>query len=208
MIKMRYFIAFMLLFCTNITFAQVNTEEKFKELLEVASQKNKTIECNFTQTKKIKNIRQPIIADGRFYYDNNRLMAMIYNTPKGDKVIMSQDSFTVIAGGKKMVSESSSNPMMAQISYMMQACMSGDVTKLGRGWDMDISEQSLGYMIKITPTDRRVQKYVNAMLMYFDKSDLTLDKLRIEERNDCYTEYEFKNKQLNGKLDKSVFNIE
>ena len=107
-----------------------------------------------------------------------------------------------------MVSESSSNPMMAQISYMMQACMSGDVTKLGRGWDMDISEQSLGYMIKITPTDRRVQKYVNAMLMYFDKSDLTLDKLRIEERNDCYTEYEFKNKQLNGKLDKSVFNIE
>ena len=135
-------------------------------------------------------------------------MAMIYNTPKGDKVIMSQDSFTVIAGGKKMVSESSSNPMMAQISYMMQACMSGDVTKLGRGWDMDISEQSLGYMIKITPTDRRVQKYVNAMLMYFDKSDLTLDKLRIEERNDCYTEYEFKNKQLNGKLDKSVFNIE
>ena len=208
MIKMRYFITFILLFCINITFAQVNTEEKFKELLEVASQKNKTIECNFTQTKKIKNIRQPIIAQGRFFYDNSRLMAMIYDTPKGDRVIMSQDSFTVIAGGRTMVSESSSNPMMAQISYMMQACMSGDVTKLGHGWDMDITEQDFGYMIKIRPTDRRVQKYVNAMLLYFDKSDLTLDKLRIEERNDCYTEYEFKNKQLNGELDKSVFNIE
>ena len=42
-------------------------------------------------------------------------MAMHYNQPAGDKIIMNKDKFMIFNAGKKMGINAASNPMMAQI---------------------------------------------------------------------------------------------
>lgn len=200
-----------ILLCLNTLFAfsqTENVEHEFKQKIESLSNKNSTISCDFTQTKKVKNITQPILSHGRFYYDNSGYMALIYTQPKGDKVVMNGEVFTVIANGKKLTSNATSNPMMAQISFMMQACMSGAVSKLGRGWDMSIERGKDRYLVVLTPTDKRVKKYINSMVMLFDAADITLNQLRIEESAGGFTEYRFVNKKLNQKIDNSYFKVE
>ena len=206
----RIFVILVSIFSLAVANAQTfNTEQTFKQKLERVSQKNKTIHCDFTQTKKVKNIKQPIISKGEFFYDNSGLMALIFQEPKGDKVVMKGESFYLVVSGKKMIGEASNNPMMSQISNMMQACMSGNVSKLGRGWQMMVDDGAEGgFQVNLTPTDRRVRKYLSGMIMYFDGRDLTLDRLRIEESSGGFTEYHFLNKKLNQAFDHAVFNVE
>lgn len=185
-----------------------DAKENFLKRLEESSKSNQTIICQFTQTKKIKNIKNTIDSRGDFFYDNSGLMALIYSDPKGDKVVMKKESFFIVASGKKMKSDAASNPMIAQISNMMRACMSGAVSDLGRGWHTEFSADAKGYQVKLLPTDRRVRKFLNGMTMLFDASSLTLNTLRIDETSGGYTEYQFLEKQINTKFDNSVFNVE
>ncbi|MEG1553485.1 MAG: outer membrane lipoprotein carrier protein LolA [Rikenellaceae bacterium] len=184
-----------------------NVEHEFKNKLEKVSSTNTTIQCNFTQIKKVKNIKQPINSKGMFYYNNSGLMALHYSEPMGDKILMNGDSFTIVSSGKKLQANASSNPMMSQISYMMQACMSGDVSKLGRGWNMNVEKYNDEYKVKLTPSEKRIQKYIAAITMYFDNSNLTLNTLRIDEASGGYTSYRFTNKKINQQIIKSIFTI-
>lgn len=200
-----------IIFSLSILFSNAQTNDvvqEFKAKLESVSSKNSTISCDFTQIKKVKNIKKPIENYGQFLYDNSGLMALIYAQPKGDKIVMNGDLFTVVANGRKLTSDASSNPMMAQISFMMQACMSGNVSQLGRGWDMNVTKTEGGYQVVLSPTDRRVKKYISGMRMLFDKANITLNELRIEESTGGYTEYRFVNKKLNQKINSSYFKPE
>lgn len=194
----------LLMFLSISLFAQ-EIEKEFKIKLQTNSSQNITIQCDFLQTKKIKKLSQEVTRKGSFYYYNAGLMAMHYSQPKDDKVIMNKDSFVIIISGKKICADAKSNPMMAQISYMMQASMSGDVSKLGRGWIMSIEKQINSYEVILKPTDKRIQKYINSMVMNFRESDMTLDTLRINETSGGFTQYTFTNKKVNNKIDSSYF---
>lgn len=185
-----------------------NPEQEFKIKLQKISNNNKTIQCDFVQHKKVKNMTQIVQNKGLFYYDNSGLMAMHYTAPKGDKIIMNGERFIIVTSGKKMSVDASSNPMMAQISYMMQACMSGDISKLGKGWSMNVEPIDNGYQVLLKPTVKRIQKYIVSMTMCFRDYDLTLDKLRIDEASGGYTEYTFMDKKMNKKIDRSYFAVE
>lgn len=177
---------------------------EFEQKLSVASSENKTIVAKFSQHKKVAGIKDEVTSRGDFYYDNSGDMAMIYESPEGDKVVMNGENFTIIVGGKRIES-SSENPMMAQISYMMQASMSGDVEKLGRGWELSIEYREAEYRVMVVPLDRRVKRYITSMTMLFDDKTLTLNTLRIDEKSGGYTTYNFTAKEINKSIDRKIF---
>lgn len=182
-----------------------NVAEEFKTRLNTASSQNKTIVALFSQIKGVPGIKKQVESRGDFYYDNSGDMAMVYSTPKGDKVVMNGKDFTIIIGGKTISTNASSNPMMAQISYMMQASMSGDIAKLGRGWELKIEKLEGQYKVSIAPTERRIKKYISAMTMLFDERSMTLDLLRIDESRGGFTAYSFTSKEVNREIDPIVF---
>ena len=179
--------------------------KEFENRLSAASSQNRTITSRFTMVRGVAGIKKQVESCGGFYYDNSGNMAMIYDTPKGDKVVMNGDDFTIVVGGKTISSNSSSNPMMAQISYMMQASMSGDVAKLGRGWDLKIDKTEDQYRVSVMPTERRVKRYISVMTMLFDQSTMTLNSLRIDESRGGFTSYHFTSKKLNEAIDPIFF---
>ncbi len=183
-------------------------ESEFEAKLKKFSTLNRTISCDFEQTKKIPKIKNSISSNGIFYYDNSGLMALNYTTPKGDRVVMNGDAFTIVTSGKIVKSDSSSNPGLSQLSLMMQSTMSGDITKLGRGWNRTIVRVEGGYKVLLSPSDRMVRKYIDLMTMFFDDSDLTLNMLRIDDKSGGYIVYQFKNKKVNCEIDHSIFVVD
>ncbi len=179
--------------------------KEFTEKLAAASAQNKTITANFSQQKKVKGIKTEIASKGNFYYDNSGSLALHYSQPQGDKIVMVGENFTIVSGGRKIESGAKSNPMYVQISQMMMACMSGDVTKLGRGWGMTITKEGSQYQVVLTPTEARVMKYVKNMTLRFSDKDMTLDALQIEEAGGGYTHYHFTDKKTNVAIEASVF---
>ncbi|MFR9650617.1 MAG: outer membrane lipoprotein carrier protein LolA [Rikenellaceae bacterium] len=199
----RAILIFILALSANTLSAQ--SEESFESRIERFSSQNERIECDFTQTKKVKNITNTIIARGEFFYDNSGLMALRYSEPKGDKIIINRERFTVVTSGRVIEGVAEDNPMMMQICNMLQASMSGDVNSLGRGWQMETTDNATQYIVILTPSDRRTKRYIESLVMLFSKRDMTLDELRMNETSGGYTLYEFSNKEINGTIDPKMF---
>ncbi len=187
----------------NLAVAQ--NSEGFDSRIEAFSSENRTIQSDFVQTKKMKNIKNIITSKGEFYYDNSGLMALIYDDPQGDRVVINGGQFKVVTAGKVIEGASDDNPMMQQICNMLQASMTGDIAKLGRGWQTTISENATQYEVSLTPLDRRTKRYIESLVMVFRKSDMTLDELRMNETSGGYTLYTFVNKVINEVIDHQKF---
>ncbi len=71
--------------------ARAGLPASFKERLAEASRENRTIQCDFTQRKQVRRMKNEIELKGRFYYDNSLAMALDYTVPEGDKVIIRND---------------------------------------------------------------------------------------------------------------------
>ncbi len=187
----------------NLAVAQ--NSEGFDSRIEAFSSENRTIQSDFVQTKKMKNIKNIITSKGEFYYDNSGLMALIYDDPQGDRVVINGGQFKVVTAGKVIEGASDDNPMMQQICNMLQASMTGDIAKLGRGWQTIITENDVQYEVSLTPLDRRTKRYIESLVMVFRKSDMTLDELRMNETSGGYTLYNFTNKVINEVIDPQMF---
>ncbi len=186
--------------------AQTATDHnEFYNALSESSSKNKTITSKFKQIKKTRGIAQTVENTGTFYYDHRGQMALYYDQPQGNRLVMNDEYFLITAAGKTNKVKSSDNPMLAQVSNMMQACMSGDVSKLGRGWETLIERSNNDYQVTLIPTERRAKKYIHSIVMNFSSEDLTLNVLRMNEAGDGYTEYMFIDKEMNKAIDSSVF---
>lgn len=199
----RVIFIFILSIFANLVVAQ--NSESFESRIEIFSSQNRTIQSDFVQTKKMKSIKNIVTSEGKFFYDNSGLMAMIYDEPKGDKIIINGEQFKFVMAGKVIDGASDDNPMMQQICNMLQASMTGDITKLGRGWQTTITENDTKYEVSLTPLDRRTKRYIESLVMVFRKSDMTLDELRMNDTLGGYTLYTFANKVINEVIDHQKF---
>ncbi len=186
-------------------FAVAQNVDSFESRIESFSSENRTIRCDFVQTKKMKNVKNIITSQGEFLYDNSGLMALIYAQPEGDKIIINRGQFKIVTGGNVIEGESEKNPLMQQICNMLQASMTGDITKLGRGWQTKITEKGDQYQVLLTPLDRRTKRYMESLVMVFRKSNMTLDELKMNETSGGYTLYKFTDKVINEVIDPKKF---
>ena len=120
--------------------ARAGLPASFKERLAEASRENRTIQCDFTQRKQVRRMKNEIELKGRFYYDNSLAMALDYTVPEGDKVIIRNDRIILKTAGQVTQTATSANPMLQQVALMIRASMTGDLSQFGQGWQIGYTE--------------------------------------------------------------------
>lgn len=200
--KKVFIIIILLLGVISMASAQSVNVEEFQARLQKFSELNKTICSDFEQAKKVVNITKVVESSGQMYFDNSGKLALIYEEPKGDKMIMQGADFEITTSGKVYKSDASQNPMLAQVAAMMRGCMSGDISLFSQGWSIEITKTSSGeYQVELEPTNRRIKRYILSMVMNFNPEDMTLNSLRMNEASGGYTDYRFCNKVFNKKIE-------
>ena len=117
--------------------ARAGLPASFKERLAEASRENRTIQCDFTQRKQVRRMKNEIELKGRFYYDNSLAMALDYTVPEGDKVIIRNDRIILKTAGQVTQTATSANPMLQQVALMIRASMTGDLSQFGLAADQE-----------------------------------------------------------------------
>ncbi len=203
MMMCRFIITLVLTLFVSTSFAQI--VDDFQSRIESMSRENRTIQCSFIQRKRVRNIKNIVESRGRYYYDNSGRMALRYSDPADDKIVVDGDKFTIEIAGKSIDGEAGDNPIMTQICNMLQACMSGDVTKLGRGWQTQVEEIGEEYRVTLLPEERRIRRFIESLVMLFDRSTMTLNELTLNDSAGGYTSYVFSDKIINGVIDTQKF---
>lgn len=200
------------LFCSLTIVGQnygtkIDPSNGFSEKLKEAGDKTKSIECSFNQTKSMAVLTKPNISTGKFFYQKEQNICLEYSIPKGNLIVMSGGKFKIVSDGKKNVVDMKSNPMMRQMGSMLTACMTGDLNLFGSDSKTEYFETPSTYTVIIVPNNKRVKKYLQNVVLVFDKRDMTLNSMLMQENGTDFTKYDFNEKKLNSTIEADKFKI-
>jgi outer membrane lipoprotein-sorting protein len=182
-------------------------EADFAERLKTVSASIETIECDFTLTRTMSFMASDVVSEGQFHYLRGAGISLDFTKPAGDQITMGRERFRIVSSGKTSVVRLDSNPMLKQLQRMLTACMTGNVEMLREGSELAFGDEGTSFVVTITPTDRRAKNIVKLITLTFEKQNMSLITLRMEEASGDVSQYRFFNKKFNVEMDPSRFEV-
>lgn len=179
----------------------------FLQKLANKNAETETIICDFEQEKHLSMLTHPVKMNGTFYFKKENRILMSYDNPKDDKLILNDGKFFIVANGNITRSDAKSNQGMKMLNDMLTACMTGNLEQFSganRG-KLALFENAKNYVAVIEIDDKRIKKYLGKITLTFEKSDLSLSALQMDEAQGNFTNYNFSRKKFNQPVDDIIF---
>lgn len=166
-------------------------QQQFAKELVAKSRTVQTIVCDFTETRHMDVMAKDLVRTGQFHYKIPSQMRLDFTS--GDWIIMTEETFDANERPNS-TTRITANPMLRQMHNVFGACMTGNMERLMGSGQVTITQNKSGYRVELVPSSRSALKYVNRIVLDFDRADMTLETLRMEQPSGDYMQYVFRNK--------------
>lgn len=188
--------ALLALLC-GATHAQPTLQEEFLAALRAKNAEIETIACDFTQVKHNSLLAGDAESRGKFRFRRPCRLALLYDAPAGNRIVMGETEFLIEAGGMRNVVKIAANPFFLQMQEVFAACFSGDIEALCSEGEFRCEQCEGTYTVRIVPRSKRARRYVSELELVFSSRDMLLDELCMREPTGNYTRYRFENRKTN-----------
>lgn len=198
-------LTFALMLCTLMR-AQDN--QTILAQIEKANAAITSIEGKFAQTKTIAANGKEIKSDGTIYLSESDKMAMHYNAPSTDLLIINGERFYMIRGKKKNNFNTEKNKAMRNLRNTLLYCVHGKPAQLAEenNADISVSNGKESTIVTLTSQKKTPRGYERIALNYDAKTHL-LTRMEMVEWGGNSTVYEMNGLKLNAYIDASVYVI-
>ena len=180
--------------------ADATTLSKIKQ----ANEKHTSITSTFNQTKHMPILGEKILSKGSFYYSKPEQLAMVYEDPKGDLLLINNDKMVMVTSGKRREASTKSNAKTRGMKNILASFIQGDVMLVEA--DKITCKETPKHIVVTAEIGKSNKSKIDKVVASYDKSDYTIAVIRTEDPDGTYTEYELVSKQLNTPVDQKVFN--
>jgi outer membrane lipoprotein-sorting protein len=169
--------------------------------------KIKSLEAQFVQKKTTPILAKPLVSEGRMYFLAPSSIKWEYTSPFKDVLVVNQGKtvhYSFDKNGNKTVSDSGS---------MSQGMVFQEIT----GW-MNGNFESKHFkatlkpgtprVIVLTPRQKGITEFIRKIEMSLSDKPGVMNSIKIFEKENTVTLLEFRNAELNKKIDEAVFRIE
>lgn len=204
--KIKLIIVSLLLFMNVKGYTQdLNIEQRFQNELKLKNEQVVSIKCRFIQVQKISVLNNVINKKGNFYFLKPSNMLLSFSD--GDFIKMNDKWFEMKTGANVTTTKITSNPMLKNLSSILSACVAGDFDKMSSGFFAEFEEEQNKWIVTLSPKKGKMASKISRIVIHFDKTDMSIDLLKMEEKTGDYTEYSFTDKQFNIGVDSELFKI-
>lgn len=187
------------------------TEKQLTSLLKQAGAEIQSIQCAFTQTKKLSILEEPLLSHGNFYLlrqGDETQISLEYSEPAGNRILLTPKKLYIQNSTGNQTLSGSSHPMFRYLETLFAACLTGELKDLIRKTDTEYLQTPHSYKLILCPTSSSLKKRINLMKLEFDKTSLLLETLYIETADGDSVLYEFSDKITNQPIDGKHFIIQ
>lgn len=201
----RIVLALSLLLCSTALMAQ---DKAMLQDIKTANASNPNIEAHFAQTKHNTINGKKTLSEGTLYIANSDKMAMHYNEPSTDLLVINGTQFYMKQGKRSKLYNTTKNKAMASLSNTLLSCVRGDIENLAADNDATISTQKTanGYEVTLTSNKKQSRGYAKIILVY-DLNTRILVRMQMDEYNGMSNIYEMSNIKKGGSIASSYFEI-
>lgn len=179
--------------------------QTFTQELHLKNTKVSTIQCDFTQTRSASVFANDVVKRGRFYFVKPGNTLLAFNG--GDYIKITEEWFEMKTGGNVSKMKVAVNPMLKNLNSLLSACMVGDFEQMSRGFEIRLESSTKEWVVVMVPVRGKSVSKVSQIELRFDRSNMSLNSLKMEEKTGDYTLYVFSNKSFNKEIDSKMFNI-
>ena len=162
--------------------------------------KNKTIKT--MQRKHLEFMANDIETKGKMFFSAPDRLNWQYTTPYQYQIVFQKDQIKVNDAGK--VSQmKADNKIFKKINSLIVSTVSGNMFDQ-KEFAVTLYNEGKDTKAQLQPKDKTLLKYIKEIHLFFS-SDASVDRVKLIEPTDDYTEITFTHKQFNTPIDDSVF---
>lgn len=203
--KTRVFLAFLLMMSLSF-FAQ---EQKmsaseiavFKASVEQETKTIKSLKTDFIQYKHLDFLAKDIETSGKMSFKQPNLLNWQYTKPYQYSIVFKNNKVHINDQGKKSTVD---GKMFEKINKLIVGSVSGNMFD-DKEFAIAYFKTKDTYIAKLSPKTATIKKYIKQVDLYFPMNDPTVSQVKLIEPSGDFTRIVFKNKQINAKVDDSVF---
>lgn len=204
--KIRVFI--LLLLIANSVFAQEKKMaaaeiDVFKAKVEKETKNIKTLKTDFIQYKHLDFLSKDIETSGKMYFKQPNWLNWQYTKPYQYSIVFKNGKVYINDQGNKSTVDAKSK-MFEKINKLIIGSVSGNMFD-DKEFSIAYFKNKDSYIAKLTPKTATIKKYIQQVDFYFPMDDATVSQVKLIEPSGDFTLIVFKNKQINAKVDDSVF---
>ena len=142
-----------------------------------------------TKTSHKKAVKTDVVTTGTMTVRKPDYSCISTDNDK-DQLIMDGTQFTMTMGGKKHTTDSRKNAQFATFQSVLTAVINGQ--PIPAGDDLSVTTQGGRKTITITPDGKKRRQLFTSFVLVIDAKTSAFKVLRMNGRNEDYTEYVFK----------------
>jgi len=173
--------------------------------IRAAANKVQSLQADFTQTKHLKILKRPIVAQGKFYYRRPGQIRWEYTSPVKSVVLLDESGLRRYTWrGNRWVRDAGANlgPVHAVLREM-DLWMRGDFTS-SKVFAPRLEPGSPA-KIHLSPRDAALKKYVSGIDLVLSSSPGVVDRIEITEGPGASTRIDLQRVKLNHRIPDKVF---
>jgi len=208
MIKNIAFGAFLLV--SSLFFAQntaMNTAEAKAFVAKISSETKeiKTLQSDFTQTKKMDFLDKNIVTYGKMSLKSPNMLSWKYTKPYQYSIVFKDNKIFINDQGKKSSVDAKSKTF-EKINKLIVGSSNG---KLFNDPEFTVTyfKNSNFNIAKFTPKSAQLLKYIKQIELSFPKNQTTVSQVNMTEASGDTTNIVFKNTKINAPIPASEFSL-
>ena len=125
----------------------------------------------------------------------------------GDYIKMNEVAFEMRSAGSVNSMKAAANPMMKSLNTILSACVAGDLSTLTRSFTIELTATAEEWILTLQPRQARMAAHIARIVISFDRRDMSLNVLRMEQAGGDSVSYSFYRKEFNVELAEGLFDI-
>lgn len=171
-----------------------------------------TVEATAVMTKHNTMVTKDVTSNGKIYFKKPNKMCLTFNNG-ADMMLMNGDTFTMVNGGKAQSVSGKGNSQFDALKAIAKSLTSGsgEEIDLSDVADVDIERKGNLMTMTIVPivTDAKAKRKMmfQSYVIVIDTKAMEVRSLRMNEKGENYTQYDFSGYKLNGNIADAVFTV-
>ena len=167
-----------------------------------------SIEGKFAKTKIIAANGKEIKSEGTIYLSDSDKMAMHYDAPSTDLLIINENHFYMIRGKKKNNFNTEKNKAMRSLRNTLLYCLHGQPALLAKENNAEIAVKQEGTSTIVTLTSqKKTPRGYEKIILHYNTQSHILTRMEMVEWGGNSTIYEMSDLKTNGNIDTTVYVI-
>lgn len=194
--------------CLPMTAQTKLTAEQQKQIVEKidkASSAMKTMQCDFTQTKRMKLLSKEMQSKGVMYFKRPDKLRWQYTSPYDYTFIMNGDKVQIKSMKSTKNIDVQQNKMFRQITNIILSSITGGTLRTSADFTVELWQQDKSYFVKLYPKKKELKQLYQYLEIWFDPALTKVSTVKMMEKTGDMTIVNLLNTKYGVTINEKMF---